>query len=105
MKDKLPPSHPGEHIKLSLDEMGLSNAKAAEILGISRAYMGDIINGKRNLSTDMCFKISGLVGSTPGFWAALQSQYDLKIAERDTALLGAVRKIRQGVKSHHSAHA
>lgn len=104
MKDKLPPSHPGAHIKLSLDEMGISNAKAAAILGISRAHMGDIVKGKRNLSTEMCFKISGLIGSTPEFWSALQNQYDLKMAERDKILRMTVNRIKQGVRNLDLAH-
>ncbi len=104
MKNKLPPIHPGEHIAQGLEDLGLSNADAAKILGCSRAFIGDLIRGKRDLSVEMCFKISGLLGSTPDFWATLQSQYDLKVAERDTALLGAVKKIRQGVKNLPHAH-
>jgi addiction module HigA family antidote len=105
MKNKLPPIHPGKHIEQGLEVLGLSNAEAARILGCSRAFIGDLVRGKRDLSMEMCFKISGLLGSTPEFWAALQNQYDLKIAERDTSLLNAVRKIRQNVKSHYPVHA
>ena len=105
MKNKLPPIHPGKHIEQALEALDLSNAEAARILGCSRAFIGDLVRGKRDLSVEMCFKVSGLVGSTPEFWAALQSQYDLKIAERDTALLGAVKKIQQNAKSHHPVHA
>jgi addiction module HigA family antidote len=104
MKDNLPPSHPGIHIKMSLDEMELTSAQAAAHLGCSRAYMSDIINGKRDLSIDMCFKISGLIGSTPEFWAALQTQYDIKMASRDGKLMTAVGKIRSRARTCRRAY-
>lgn len=98
MKNNLPPVHPGKHIKQGLEHFSLSNAEAARILGCSRAFIGDMINGKRNLSIDMCFKLASLLGSTPEMWVKLQTQYDMKMAELDTTLLGEVKRIRQGAK-------
>jgi antitoxin HigA-1 len=104
MKDNLPPSHPGVHVRMGLDALDLTAAEAARLLGCSRAYLGDVIHGRRDLSTDMCFKISGLLGSTPAFWAALQTQYDLKRAQRNRVLMGSVRRIRAGLRAYQKKH-
>ena len=87
MKNNLPAVHPGCHVKMALDHLDMSNAQAARVLQVSAAYVGDIINGKRNLSASMCYKLAGFIGSTPEHWMALQHQYDMKIAERDRKLL------------------
>src|ERR1700722_5722707 len=87
MKNNLPPVHPGRHVKMALDHLDMSNAQAAHVLKVSAAYVGDIINGKRNLSASICYKLAGFIGSPPEHWMALQDQYDMKIAERDKKLL------------------
>jgi len=97
MKSGLAPIHPGEHIKQGIEDIGLSRAEAARVIGCSRAFMGDLIRGKRALSVEMCFKISGLLGSTPEFWSTLQRNYDIELAERDNKLMKAVQKIKKEV--------
>lgn len=93
MKNNLPPVHPGRFIRRGLDELEISNAQAAHILDCTRAFVGDLVNGKRDLSVEMCFKIANLLGSTPDFWARLQTQYDLKIAERNDKIAASARKV------------
>lgn len=52
------PSHPGEFIRTEiLDELGLSIAKAAEILGVRRATLSELINEKAGLSPEMALRI------------------------------------------------
>jgi addiction module HigA family antidote len=86
MKNPLPAIHPGCYVAIALEQLRLSNAQAARILQVSAAYVGDIINGKRNLSAAMCFKLAGFIGSTPEHWMSLQDQYDIIIAGRDKRL-------------------
>ena len=108
MKNKLPPVHPGRHVKMALDHLGMSNAQAARVLEVSPAYVGDIINGKRNLSAAMCYKLAGFIGSTPEHWMALQDQYDMKIAESDKKLQGLKSQTTKRFKDYqkeHPAHA
>ena len=52
------PSHPGEFIRTEiLDELDLSIAKAAEILGVRRATLSELINEKTALSPEMALRI------------------------------------------------
>lgn len=52
------PSHPGEFIREEiLAELGLSVARAAEILGVRRATLSDLVNGNAGLSAEMALRI------------------------------------------------
>ena len=104
MKNNLPPVHPGRHVKMSLEHLDMSNAQAARILEVSAAYVGDIINGKRNLSASMCYKLAGFVGSMPEHWMALQDQYDIKNAERDRNLLALKAQTSRRFKDYQKEH-
>ena len=47
------PPHPGDFIRTEiLDELHLSVARAAEILGVRRATLSDLIHGKASLSPE-----------------------------------------------------
>src|SRR5262252_8816237 len=52
------PPHPGDFIKTEiLDELHLSIARAAEILGVRRATLSDLVHGKVSLSPSMALRI------------------------------------------------
>ena len=52
------PPHPGDFIKTEiLDVLDLSVARAAEILGVRRATLSDLIHGKASLSPEMALRI------------------------------------------------
>ncbi|MBR2069232.1 MAG: HigA family addiction module antidote protein [Candidatus Gastranaerophilales bacterium] len=81
------PSHPGKLLKEGyLDELGLSVAKVAIKLGVSRKTIYDIINCKAAISPVMALKIAKAFNSDAQFWLDLQSQYDLFQAKSKTNL-------------------
>ena len=48
------PSHPGEFIRAEVvDELGVNVSRAARILGIRRATLSDLLNGRASLSPEM----------------------------------------------------
>ncbi len=52
------PSHPGEFIRAEiLDELGLSVSKTADILGVRRATLSDLLNEKASLSPEMALRL------------------------------------------------
>ena len=57
------PPHPGSFIRMEiLDELGLSVARAAEILGVRRATLSNLLNEKARLSPEMAFRIEKAFG-------------------------------------------
>ena len=52
------PPHPGEFIRDEiLDELSLSVSEAADVLGVRRATLSDLVNGKAALSPEMVLRI------------------------------------------------
>jgi addiction module HigA family antidote len=76
MPMKTPP-HPGRLIKGELDELGVSIAKAAAGLGVTRQQLYRVINGENAISPDMALRLEKAIGSTADFWLRLQMNYDL----------------------------
>ena len=58
VKIGMKPPHPGSFIRTEiLDELGLSVAKAADILHVRRATLSDLLNEKTSLSPEMALRI------------------------------------------------
>jgi antitoxin HigA-1 len=71
------PCHPGEFIREEiLAELGLSIARAAEILGVRRATLSDLINGKAALSPEMALRIEKAFGVSMDTLLRMQAWYD-----------------------------
>ena len=57
------PASPGEFIRGEiLDELGLSVSRAAELLGVRRATLSDLVNGRASLSPEMALRIEKAFG-------------------------------------------
>lgn len=85
-------STPGVILKEEfLDPLGISNYRLAKTLGVSETAVGEIIHGKRGISTTMAFRLAKAFNMTPEFWMNLQRDYD--IATFDTASLGTINPL------------
>ena len=71
------PSHPGDFIRTEIvDELGLSMTKAAEILGVRRATLSDLLNCKAALSPEMALRIEKAFGVGMLMLLRMQAWYD-----------------------------
>lgn len=78
LKSSRAPIHPGEFLREEyMPELGLSVAKLAQLLGVSRQTINDIVREKRGLSPDMCLRLARLFGTTPQFLLNIQTKVDL----------------------------
>lgn len=71
------PAHPGELLAGWLTDLEVTVTAFAEHVGISRPMLSRVINGRSAVSADMDLRLSEALGTTPGYWLALQSQRDL----------------------------
>ena len=63
VKIGMTPTHPGEFIRAEiLDELGLSVSTAAEILGVRRATLSDLLHGKAAQSPEMSLRVEKAFG-------------------------------------------
>ena len=78
------PAHPGELLVGWLDDLSVSVTAFAAHIGISRVMLSRVLHAHAAMSADMDLRLSEALGTTPGYWLALQSQRDLWAA-RQTA--------------------
>jgi addiction module HigA family antidote len=72
------PSHPGEFIREEiLEELGLSVSRAAEVLGVRRATLSDLVNEKAALSPEMALRIEKAFGVSMDTLLPLQAWHDV----------------------------
>jgi addiction module HigA family antidote len=77
------PPHPGEIIREQcLEPLGLSVAKAAAGLGVSRKTLSERLNGHAGISPEMAIRLEKAFGSTAETWLRMQLAYDLWQAEQ-----------------------
>ncbi|MBS0559638.1 MAG: HigA family addiction module antidote protein [Proteobacteria bacterium] len=77
------PPHPGLSVRLDcLEPLGLSVTKCAEILGVSRQALNNIVNGKAGISAEMAIRLATAFGSRAEVWLAMQTAYDLAQARK-----------------------
>ncbi len=63
IKVRMRPTHPGVFVREEiLDELDLSVGKAAAILGVRRATLSDLTNGKAGMSAEMALRIEKAFG-------------------------------------------
>jgi antitoxin HigA-1 len=71
------PPHPGDFIKTEiLDALQLSVARAADILGVRRATLSDLIHGKASLSPEMALRIEKAFDVSMDMLLRMQAWYD-----------------------------
>jgi antitoxin HigA-1 len=71
------PPHPGVFIREEvLDELGLSVTRAGKILGVRRATLSDLVNGKAGLSAEMALRIEKAFGISMDMLLRMQAWYD-----------------------------
>jgi antitoxin HigA-1 len=72
------PPHPGELVKTEIIEaLGLSVSKAAGILGVRRATLSDLVNGKSALTAEMALRIEKAFGPDMDHLLRMQLAYDI----------------------------
>ena len=77
VKIGMKPSHPGEFIREEiLNELGLSVARAAEVLGVRRATLSDLVNEKAALSPEMAMRVEKAFGVSMDTLLRMQAWHD-----------------------------
>jgi antitoxin HigA-1 len=71
------PSHPGELLGDTLEELSLSISVAAEGLGVTRQQLHNVISGRSGVTAEMAVRLEKAIGSTADTWLKLQMAYDL----------------------------
>jgi addiction module HigA family antidote len=74
---KVRPVHPGEVISDVLEDLEMTQTRFAEILGVSRRSVNQIVLGQRPITVDMAIRIGKALGNGPQLWLNLQQKVDI----------------------------
>jgi addiction module HigA family antidote len=69
------PAHPGELLTGWLADLSVSVTGFAAYIGISRVMLSRVLHGHAAVSADMDLRLSEALGTTAGYWLALQTQH------------------------------
>ena len=82
MPKKIAPVHPGDVLREDfLKPLGMSVNKLAISLSVPATRMGEIVNGRRAITSDTALRLARFFGTTPEFWMNMQSGYELETAK------------------------
>ena len=71
------PVHPGHFLdKHYLQPLGISQTRAAQLLGVSRRRVNELVMGHRAMSPDTAIRCALAFGVDTGFWLQLQARWD-----------------------------
>jgi addiction module HigA family antidote len=71
------PPHPGEIIREQIIQaLGLTVTNAAVILGVRRATLSDVTNGKASVSAEMALRLEKAFGVSMDLLLKMQAGYD-----------------------------
>jgi antitoxin HigA-1 len=88
------PPHPGLSVRYNcLEPLGLSISSGAEILGVSRQTLNNLVNGKAGISAEMAIRLDKAFGGTAEGWLALQTAYDLVQARKNEPYIEVKRYV------------
>lgn len=83
-KRQVPYPTPGEILlEEFLKPMGITQYRLAKEIGVPQRRIGEIVAGKRSITTDTGLRLSRFFGLSNGFWERLQIDYDLSIARQE----------------------
>jgi antitoxin HigA-1 len=71
------PPHPGEIIREEIiGALGLTVTSASQILGVRRATLSDVTNGKASVSAEMALRLEKAFGVSMDLLLKMQAGYD-----------------------------
>ena len=77
VKIGMKPPHPGTFVREEiLEPLGLSVARAAEVLGVRRATVSDLVNAKSAVSPEMALRIEKAFGVNMDTLLKMQAWFD-----------------------------
>ena len=95
MRMKNPP-HPGQSVPYDcLEPFSLTVTEGAEILGVRRQTLNNLVNGKTGNSPEMAIRLYKVFGGGRETWLRLQAAYDLAQAEKNAKNINVKRYVQR----------
>ncbi len=88
------PTHPGEILRVDvLPGLGITQGKLAEMMGVSRLTVSQLIHEHRALSPDMAMRLEKLFGTSAESWLRMQEAVDLWEARQQPERFATIKRL------------
>jgi addiction module HigA family antidote len=91
------PIHPGEILKDEIEYRGISQRKLAYQMDVSYSVLNEILNCKRQVSTEFAILIEAALGVEADTLIRMQSSYNMQVARKDKRIIDRFNRIRKVV--------
>lgn len=99
------PTHPGALLREDvLPALKMTQTELAQLLGVSRLTISELINEKRSMSPAMAVKIATLLNTSAESWLLMQQALDLWEVRQDAAALDSVKPLSESRLAGLSMH-
>jgi addiction module HigA family antidote len=89
------PTHPGAILREDvLPALEMTQGRLAELLGVSRLTVSQLLNEHRALSSDMAVRLEKLLGSSAESWLRMQEAVDLWEARQQPERFAEIKRLR-----------
>jgi addiction module HigA family antidote len=98
--------HPGEILKEELKSRNISQKNFARTIAISYTMLNEILNGKRNITTDFALLVEAALGTPAEHWLNMQARYNLQTARTKETVktrFDSIRNISPWITTTHLA--
>ena len=82
-KARIAPVHPGEYLRELLEELGLSQYRLAQDIGVAPMRISHVIRRQRPVTAELALRLGRYFGQSPRYWLNLQSRYDMDVTEQN----------------------
>ena len=96
------PPHPGLSVRHDcIEPCGLTITEAADILGVTRQTLNNLVNGKAGISPEMAIRLDKAFGGGAETWLRVQMAYDLAQARQHEGEIKVKRVVRRKSEEPH----
>lgn len=71
---------PGEYLEEWIDDQGMSQQRVADLLGVSRKHVNEIVNGRAPITQDTAIRLERVVGIPVESWLRYEAAYRADLA-------------------------
>jgi len=92
---RLPPIHPGEILREEyLKPLTMSAGALAKHLNVPRTRIERLVSEETGVTPDTALRLARFFSTTPDFWMAMQTGYDLALARAEKGnVLAAIKPL------------
>ena len=92
------PTHPGAVLREDvLPALEMPQGRLAELLGVSRLTVSQLLNEHRALSPDMAMRLEKLLGTSAESWLRMQEAIELWDARQQPERFAQIKRLRAAV--------